>query len=550
MNKRRTTLARSYWRILAVLATASSRASLLLAQSSASVGKPLVSATGISTNATCWPASSSGWLTIANNGQIMPDSAALFNSYNPSVNSRGAVIFRARSKGQSGGSGGQPIHGIYVACGSLVRIADRNTLVPDPNNLGAQFIEFPAFPRIAPSENVAVFRGNSQPAYQYGMPGEEIRIGTTGLFLANGADPLKTSVNQLGPVPGFEYFAVPGASSGNIKFDVFPGAPSTDGSYVVFKGNYTDNNLAKTAIYYRDATPRRTPNVEMIANTDVYIPGTSIRFGSTAPPSAAKGTMVFVGLDNEDAPTFGGIYLAPIKPSPSLTTLVRFGEAVPGFPGETLNQLGEGLSYDGRYVAFWGAWGSGTRSETLICPSDGEKARIAYCLQQYPNGFAVQVPVNQGIFVYDTNTKKLLLTAKTGQDNFHSFQYWNFSGNTPGTTDEDEGEPARWRSSAFVAVSTSRGSFDIAFKATKGDGTQGIYLSTGPNPSLTSHTTILDTTMTGQSVDPRAPAGVTVTTLAIERDGYRAPWFTLTASMASPDATVTWGGVYLMKLTR
>ena len=48
MNKRRTTLAGSYWRILAVLATASSPASLLLAQSSASVGKPLVSATSIS----------------------------------------------------------------------------------------------------------------------------------------------------------------------------------------------------------------------------------------------------------------------------------------------------------------------------------------------------------------------------------------------------------------------------------------------------------------------------------------------------------------------
>jgi hypothetical protein len=104
-------------------------------------------------------------------------------------------------------------------------------------------------------------------------------------------------------------------------------------------------------------------------------------------------------LDNEDNPPAGGIYPAPLTGSkPPLTTLVRIGDRVPGERhGDTFNRLGEGLSYDGWFVAFWGAWGSETTTLILQCPNEGNQARLAYCEQQYPNGFTTTVPVNQGI---------------------------------------------------------------------------------------------------------------------------------------------------------
>ncbi len=88
-----------------------------------------------------------------------------------------------------------------------------------------------------------------------------------------------------------------------------------------------------------------------------------------------------------------------------------------------------------------------------------------------------RVPVHQGIFVHDTNTGQTLAVAKTGSG-FDEFLFWNYSGKTPCTGGghseegaEDDGEPARWRSSAFVAVSTrgSGATFNAAFKARKGE---------------------------------------------------------------------------------
>jgi hypothetical protein len=50
------------------------------------------------------------WRTIVNNGQLMPGSDRPFSSYSPgSVNERGLVVFRARSRGL-----GQPIRGLYA----------------------------------------------------------------------------------------------------------------------------------------------------------------------------------------------------------------------------------------------------------------------------------------------------------------------------------------------------------------------------------------------------------------------------------------------------
>jgi hypothetical protein len=131
------------------------------------------------------------WSTVVNNNDLMPTEGCAndpakckpFNSYNqPSVNLDGLVVIRARSRGgpgetggsgneggfgggtggggagsgmggitvSAGGGGGssgsdtdhgnQPVHGIYTrdmsaAGSSIVKILDRKTAVPQPNNL-------------------------------------------------------------------------------------------------------------------------------------------------------------------------------------------------------------------------------------------------------------------------------------------------------------------------------------------------------------------------------------------------------------------------------
>ena len=84
--------------------------------------------------------------------------------------------------------------------------------------------------------------------------------------------------------------------------------------------------------------------------------------------------------------------------------------------------------------------------------------------------------MNQGIFVHDTAPRGG--TPDGGQDRarFDEFLFWNYSGKTPciggGHSEEggeDDGEPARWRSSAFVAVSGPA----TAFKAVARGGNQG-----------------------------------------------------------------------------
>ena len=56
-----------------------------------------------------------------------------------------------------------PRHG----CGRspIVRILDRTTLVPYPNNLGTTFVETPSFPRIDIDSDTIATRGNHQPVW-------------------------------------------------------------------------------------------------------------------------------------------------------------------------------------------------------------------------------------------------------------------------------------------------------------------------------------------------------------------------------------------------
>jgi len=561
------------------------------------------------------PKSSFDWVRVVNNYDEMPEAPVgrNFNSYNqPSVNLNGLVVFRARSKG--GDKQGPPTHGIYtrdmLTEGEIVRILDRTTGLPDPNNLGTTFVETPSFPRIDLDSGTIATRGNHQPAWRYSLgkdqtTGEDIetRVGTTGIY-TNPYGELLTGASKMGAVPGLHFFEVPRSGIFGTPFEVFPGSPSvTNGDTIVFKGNYTGDRGGETGVYYRqldnDLAGGVSPVVLIANNTDTLIPGTEVVFGSTSPPSAANGLVVFAGFDDEQDPELGGIYLAPLQSEPPLTTLVSIGEKVPDEgKRDTFNGLGEGGAFDGRFVGFWGSWGEETKTVRLYCLTEGNKDRIAYCNQNLvcantgetlgdenstcndksdpyyssdPNKRLCyqdkQVPVNQGFFVHDVQTGNTWTVAKTGKD-FNDFLYWNFSGKTPCTGSghseeggEDDGEPARWRSSAFVAVSTRLdATFNAAFKARTveldDDGVytnrvDGIYLRKGPGQGLPV-ATILDTTMEGETLDFEAPAGSTITELGIEREGLRGEWLTINAKMGIEGGTEEDGlaGIYLAKIPK
>lgn len=569
------------------------------------------------------PATTSKWETVVNKNDPMPnsDTGRTYNSFNqPSVNANGVVVFRARSRG--GPPEGPPTRGIYIRDmnarnAAITTIAGGDTAVPYPNNIlyppddePTSFIEFPSIPRIGIHSSAVATRGNHQPAWQYELPdGSETRAGTTGIYVnldsTNQDSDLLTGASKLGAVNPFQFFAVPGVAS-LIPFDVFPGSPAiTDDRIIAFKGNYTDGD-ARTGVFHRalnDAEMGGTANyVTLIANADTAIPNpgncaSGTTFGSTAPPSAAieqRGVnrAVFVGLDNEESPTCGGIYMAPLAPAPSLTTLVGLDSDVPGEPaGTTFTRLGEGLSYDGRFVGFWAAWGEQTKTLRLYCPTEGNRDRRDFCNHagdyddetgSYPgdeNSICdddsdatdrcyqeKEIPVNQGIFVHDTRTGDTHRIA-AATDDFDDFVYWVYSGRVPGTGEgggeegdgsEDDGEPARWRSSAFVAVSGRGAAVWAAFKARTGnispadntyaDPVDGVYLAKRPGASRLE--TLVDTTMAGQVLDREASAASLITAVGLERDSFRGQWLVINASMEEADGEEDEGmaGIYITKL--
>ena len=512
------------------------------------------------------------WQRVVNNGQLMPGSDKLFNSYNqPSVNARGLVVFRARSKGPS-----QPVRGIYTldllakspAIGVVATVSGE---VPQPNNIEyppgsgelATFREFPSFPRIDGGSDMIATRGQSQPVWNYLLPdATETSVGTAGVY-ATVDGTLATGVSLLGAVTDagtgalvFPWWQVPGTAPGT-RFDQFPGSAAVcDGEFISFKGNYTEvaTGLGRTGVYFRSmrADGGQAP-VVLVAGSLTPIPNQSskspVNFGSTAPPSAADGRMVFVGLDNEETPTMGGIYLAPLASEPDLEALVEIGSPVPG-EGEDdrFNRIGEALSFDGRWLAFWGAWGDETRDLLLTCPEDGQADVIAYCNEQYPDGLTVQVPVHQGMFAIDTETGRIVSIAKTG-DGIDDLLYWNFSGSPPQKGGGDEGgeqEPPRWRSTAFVAIDgTERGAFRAAFKARLGTA-DAIMLRVGPADGDAE--IVVSTVTPGTELDGEAPAASLVSAVGIERDGLRNGRLVLVASMLDAATTESWAGIYAREL--
>ena len=544
------------------------------------------------------------WRSIARTSDAIPGTEKNFGSFNqPSVNRNGVVTFRARSVGSSEpvsgifrrrmNSEGQPIEALFLRGGA----------VPEPNNSdesgsgsgsGSEptgFREFPSIPRIDAESEVIATRGNSTPVWTYLLPdGSETRAGTNGVYVAWNGERV-TAFSLLGSVRDaetgelvFPWFSVPDAPEGT-KFDVFPGSPSvTGGRYVVTKANWTDpeTSIGKTGIFVRDL---REPEgmLRRIASSDTVIPGQDpetkdpVKFGSTSPPTAANGTVVFLGLDSEEAPTMGGLYAAPVAGEPTLTEVVMIGDEVPGAgKGDAFTRLGEGVAFNGRFIAFWGAWGTEMREITLQCPTDGNPDIIAYCNEQHPAGYTVGVPVHQGIFVHDLVKGQTSMVAQTGTEegDITDFIYWGFSGRAPGAGGEggeggggegggggggegegegtvaeegDDGELARWRSATFLAVEGDQwigGSGDgcrVAFKATAGE-TVGIYMRDTAAEGDAAAVFTVGGPMS--AVDPSASESVVITTLSIEREALRDGWFVIGASGTDEATGESVTGIY------
>ncbi|MDD2878929.1 MAG: PEP-CTERM sorting domain-containing protein [Rhodoferax sp.] len=525
------------------------------------------------------------WTTVVNNGVVAPDptnptSAQLFNSYSgSSVNNDALVVFRGRTQGgETGRVSGVFSRDMSVPAASVQAIAVVGGTVPEPNNLTATFTEFPSLPRIDAGSTLIATRGQTKPVYTYLLPDNtETRVGTTGIYTTTGGG-LTTGEQKLGMVLEQSQFQVPQpAVNGNqLPFEQFPGAPAAfDGKYIAFKGNYADaDGTALTGVFYRDLLSNNGKEVAVpIAYRGMALPNqpdndpttAAIVFGSTSPPSAAKGKVVFTGLDNEEAPTAGGIYMGKVGTDRSLTTLVAIGDTVPGVTngtGNALNLIGEGLSFDGRYMSFWGAWGAEKRTVTLNCPADGNVAVRNFCALQTPlkepgldpsvpsNHTGVttrEVPVHQGIFQKDTLTGELKLVAQT-DSKYEDFLFWNFSGNAgqDGNVVTEEEEGARWRSSAFIASDGQK----VVFKALETDNAFGLYLDRDVS-DLTDPFALLTSRMFGEALDSDSrAAGLSLTSLGIERDSFRNGWLVINASMEGiiNGEALGWAGVYLTQV--
>ena len=492
------------------------------------------------------------WQTVVNNAVVAPQAVPngttpYFFSYNqPAVNQAGKVAFRARAK-PPGGQGGSDAttQGVYYRQLSLANsqvgiVADNTGVpVPAPNNTGATFIEFPSTARIDSTTGMITTRGQSQGVFT--LP-DGTREGTSGIYATPG-DALTTAASQLGNIPDYNYFQVPDTAPG-IRFDQFPGSPAPlRNRFIVFKGNYTETDIAMTGIFYRDMLASGgTAPVRRIARTGTPIPGGGgAIFGSTAPPSAAtdpgngRSKVVFAGFDNEDRPTAGGIYITYLDRPQSLRPIISLGDVVPGAPGFVFTGFGEAVSFDGRYVSFWGSWGKSKKIVHENCPTDGNKYLIAYCLEQYPNGADLTESVNQGVFRADTQNQTVRMVARTQKPTgFTDFLYWTYSGKPPGSPGGGDAEPPRWRSSAFTAVT----SLALAFKGQKAS-IDGLYVYRRGSVQ-----TVLDTTMDGQSVDPMAPLGSLVSAIGLERDGFRGSWLAISAGMTNTTTAETWAGLY------
>ncbi len=567
------------------------------------------------------------WARVANRNDVIPGTEQPFTFFSePSVNRLGAVVFR----GANGQTSSHPLAPVNPLAGVYLRLmgsADqpvqmlfqRGTEVPAPNNVEnpplsghlAGFREFPGFPRIDADALMATARGSSGAVWRFYLPdGEEVREGTSGVFATSNGSRY-TVCNMLGDAfdpdtldMTFPQFGVPNEHEGTA-FTGFPGTSTVgDSRYVAFKATWSGGwgmamppDHRQTGLFVRDLAGQEDVLREVIS-TEMDIPGSTLaksqpRVEYIGAPSACDNNLVFLALDDYERPSHGGIYRTTFFTNPGvangssstptdLVPVVRLGDAVPGVDHpEQFEELGEAISINGRWIAFWGAWNHDNHEVRFDCPSEEEDPELAkYCqheenLALHHDGFEVHVRDHQGIFVYDIETGTTVLVAQTGNHDgdIDSFVTWEFSGTVPndghddhlgGGNNHDDGIPtdqserARWRMKTFAAIetATSFGSdeshFRIAFKGfihNHFDKTfmpprpiESIFMAEGPVGDAP--VVIVSTGDLGSTLDPDAPEGSTIRALGMEREALRDGWFVISAKMRNHDTDESWAGVY------
>ncbi len=511
------------------------------------------------------------WHPLADTTTMVPVAAVPFQVFGPpAVNNSGTVVFSgqsifstAESEETSATLG---VYSVDQSTGAISVIADSSTYVPDPNTLKygdtdtdlAKFEGFPSSANIDQGSSLVGFAGTNPPVVQ--LP-DDGKAGTAGLY-GNPDGKLVTGVGLFTLDP-YVYFQVPDMPAGT-PFGALPASPAVvNGSTFVFKGDYLNGTTVAMGVYYRDITG--TAPVTLIASTvSTLIPDSGVKFGYIGAPSAVGNTVVFVGYNRKDGPAAGGIYSAPLATAPTPVPLVTIGSAVPDETDATFTQFGDNISFDGRYVAFWGAWGTDTTTRHLTCSNDGFTALDAYCLTVFPNGFDAQVPVHQGIFVYDTSTNTMTTVAKTG-DAFSDFTHWTFVGALPeeggppsGTGGnssgggEDETEEVPLEAPAFlmtpnvVVAGGTAGNYEVAFDASTGTA-DGIYMTSGPNTSAI--VTAVDTTMPAATLNLNANSTTTIKALYLGREGMQGNWLVIGSTMVDSATQTDSNGVYSASTT-
>lgn len=497
------------------------------------------------------------WQTIVNNGFVVPDGKPTFKKYDaPTINVNGIVAFRATT--------GEDLADIGIFYrefpkGPVYRFADTTTQVPYPNDIYGQFTAFPAVPRIAPNSDRIVASAFHTSVWSDPNAPVDAGLGTAGIYsLLNGQE-LMTGMTQLGGMPYLDQYRVPNTKA--TPFSAFPGTPAiTDSGKLVFNGEYSEDSLLRSGIYFRQLYTQNGYGEAMtmlIADQRTLMPTNDpdakiYEFGTFNSPTVYGDRVVFTGFDDPITRNAGGIFIANIEADPVIEKLVAIGDSFADLKIERIEQIGNDVSFDGQYVAFWASWGDVTRNIRLNCPTEGDPTLIAYCngvdpASLYDKEKAVwyqtkDVPAYQGIFLYNIKEGTLYLAAKTGR-RVSDFVFWNYSGDVNGA------DTPRWRPS--VSLTTSNG--DVVYKARFGkvdvDGryynpVDGLYMRdpVANTPVLM----LVETGMEGSYIDPTTPMGATyslpITNVDIDRDGFRGDKLAVLANMS--DGNVLWGGIY------
>jgi hypothetical protein len=323
------------------------------------------------------------------------------------------------------GSGGQS--GIYVGDGTLAKIADENTAIPDGTG---NFITFSSLISISGGDVAFWGEGSS---------------GQVGIYVGNGTLATVADLNT----------AIPDGMGNFIDFGF---APSISGGDVAFRGN---GSGGQTGIYVGNGT------LATVADLNTAIPDGMGNFINFTGPSISGGDVAFFGNGSGGQ---SGIYVGD-------GTLAKVADENTAIPDGTGNFISVGFtpSISGGDVAFRG---TGSGGQQGIYVGDGTLATVADLNTAIPGG--------TGNFLSFSSP----LSTFGGDVAFRGFGSGGQTGiyaEINGVLDViiDNNDTLDGKAVAFLSLGT-RGldGQNIAFFATFADGSEGLYIGRPvPEPS-------------------------------------------------------------------